>query len=239
MGRLSTKARFGDLTDVNIAGVTGDDIVQFNIATGQFEAIATADAPGISNPSLLLKPVLAGGAQRHVIPGYYNFLSSTKLMVAGDLLFIPIVLSDPTTFDRVFIEVTSNASLGGAIARMGLYNEKDGVPNSLITDWGTVPVTGLVTPSVQEIVVSPTIPSGNFFVAFVTNSNPVITTLKLAETASLPVSALSQSNNFIHDQVVLAVAGRSAEATGGLADPATAPDDTRAVDFVGIALREA
>lgn len=92
--------------------------------------------------------------------------SGSSVQAANRLYFKPFVVTEETTFTRVGFEVTTGAA---GNARIGIYNFVNGIPTSLITDFGTVD-TG--TTGNKEVTISETLSPGIYAIATVFNATP-------------------------------------------------------------------
>jgi hypothetical protein len=156
--------------------------------------------------------------------------------VAGDLYYIPIMVGEQTSFDRIGINVTV-AGAGGTLARLGIYEMKsDGLPGARLDDYGTVAVdsTGdkLITiPAFRQVR-----ERGAYFLALVSNGGPILSTF--AATGLVPpISGQAGTAAAALDQVVLAATGQATQTTNGLEGSAIAPTATRSGQFSSIRLR--
>jgi hypothetical protein len=75
----------------------------------------------------------------------------------------PIYISATTSIDRLAIQTASTFS-GNATVRLGIYNETNGLPSTLLLDAGTVAPNAASTN--YEITISQSLSPGFYFVAF-------------------------------------------------------------------------
>lgn len=95
--------------------------------------------------------------------------TGTVTAVANALYFIPVFFGQPTTLDRLAIEVTT--AVAATTARLGIYDSDGtgGQPGTLIIDAGTVATTSL---GVKEATISQSV-SGLVYFVYVCNSASV------------------------------------------------------------------
>lgn len=114
--------------------------------------------------------IAAGGAQ--VMPGHPNtndyclpgvmIATATTLSCGANLLKgAPIFLTRARTFDRIAIEVTTQASAGN-LARLGIYRLDANWAATLVLDAGTVAIDSL---GVKEITINQTLSPGTYMLA--------------------------------------------------------------------------
>lgn len=80
------------------------------------------------------------------------------------LIYIPAT----TTFDRIACEVTSAGS-AGSVTRLGIYNNDNGAPGSLVLDAGTVATTST---GVQTITINQQLTRKWYWLAAVSQGSP-------------------------------------------------------------------
>ena len=77
--------------------------------------------------------------------------------------YTPIYVDSTTSFDRLAFQ-TGSGWAGTATVRLGIYNDTDGLPSTLLLDAGTVSATaGLVT---YQITISQSLNAGLYWLAF-------------------------------------------------------------------------
>ncbi len=123
MGSLSPK-RFG----VRAAGPHGHSS---DIGDGGSLGPTTA---GLLLPKLNLRGTVPTG-ERFVIPGWFNRLSTSVPCPANTIVYIPILVPRTTTYDRILIDVIGSVA---GTARLGIYNDLNGLPDTRVLDAGTV-----------------------------------------------------------------------------------------------------
>jgi hypothetical protein len=77
--------------------------------------------------------------------------------------YTPIYIESTTSFDRLAIATAATFS-GTATARLGIYNNTNGLPSTLVLDAGTVSVTAAST--TYEITISQSLTAGFYWLAF-------------------------------------------------------------------------
>jgi hypothetical protein len=77
--------------------------------------------------------------------------------------YLPLYISKTTTVDRIAISTGSTFS-GTATIRLGIYNESNGQPSTVLLDAGTVSATAASTN--YEITISQSLSPGFYFLAF-------------------------------------------------------------------------
>lgn len=149
---------------------------------------------------------------RSAITAYYTAATvlhgaATMTPTASNLYYQPFYLPK-MTIDRIAIEITTGAA---GLARLGLYNNANGGPTSLILDAGTVDTTNIAV--VEATISALTLPDDWVWAAVVFNATPV-------------VRAGSADNSWILG-ATNTTQGRSSLSTGfafaALPNPATAP----------------
>ena len=77
--------------------------------------------------------------------------------------YMPIYIDTTTTIDRLSI-LTGATFSGTATIRLGIYNDTNGLPSTVVLDAGTVSATAIST--VYEITVSQSLAAGFYWLAF-------------------------------------------------------------------------
>jgi hypothetical protein len=88
---------------------------------------------------------------QHITGRYYTSVGAAGgpgTPSANDLYATPITIPNSGSYDRIAVNVTTNAADN---ARLGIYNDNNGSPGSLVLDFGTV---SLNTGGVREITIS-------------------------------------------------------------------------------------
>ena len=87
--------------------------------------------------------------------------SSTAAFSGGFMRAMPIYVSEPTTIDRLCLQVT--AAVASSTIRLGIFDDVGGVPTNLIIDAGTADSS---TVGVKELTISATtLPPGRSWLA--------------------------------------------------------------------------
>jgi hypothetical protein len=88
---------------------------------------------------------------------------------AANVLYAqPIIIPDAATYTGIAIQVTTAAS---GSARLGIYSDANGLPDSLILDAGTVSLT---TAGAKEIAISQFLSPAWYWLAFVSNTGAAV-----------------------------------------------------------------
>jgi hypothetical protein len=190
--------------------------------------IAQENTAGYSDHAMVwgLQKRLIGvpSGEQWSIPGYgINGVSNLSL-VSGDVFYTPIVV--PYGYPTV-THVGGNvfdAATGTATMRVGLYEWDDGFPGALIHDWGTFAITATGTWSIN--VTDFTLEPGSYFLAVVANAPSGIPQIRQISLSAISSPALpwSSSPGVASDVATLTKSGESAQVSGGLSDPAPAPN---------------
>mgnify|MGYP001592524472 FL=1 len=159
---------------------------------------------------------------------------TTLVVTAGRIYYLPIFVADPQTYIRIGAEVTV-AGAAGKVIRLGIHAWNKGVPGALVLDAGTIAADAVAT---AEITISKLL-QGWYFLTFVSDGAPTVRAL-LNTYAIPPVSGLRAGQDSVGPvwAILIETTGNDAQATGGLADPATAPDTGMGSGGPYIALRE-
>ena len=173
------------------------------------------------------------GVPRYVLPGWENEAFDTVTVTAGERSYTPILVSETTTYTRIWIRSLGPPVVG--LCRLGVYRFRDGAPGALVLDAGSVATD---PPGVKEIVISLQLQPGYYFLARVIDAAANLRCIKRLDPYGYPLSTFAQSQNLQHHRTLLAVAGQVAQVAGGLADPATTPTDTQDTEQSCVALRE-
>ncbi|MFW6125468.1 MAG: hypothetical protein ACOC58_00020 [Chloroflexota bacterium] len=171
------------------------------------------DVGGAADYPMKLKPATT----RWVLPGWYAYTLTTLYPTSGMLYYIPLFVSETTTYIRIAIEVQTGAS---GSARLGIYNWSNGLPGSLVLDAGTV---STLNAGVQEIVISQQLTRGYYFGAMVCNAAPSLRGPNQIYAVRPPLPGF-QTGAALSFRVIMGCSGRGGDVAGGLADPAPAPD---------------
>ncbi|MFC1936022.1 hypothetical protein ACFLX9_04665, partial [Chloroflexota bacterium] len=171
------------------------------VTTGKPRASALS---GSSVRSLGFFPKLKlPGVPRYVLPGWENEDFDTVTVTSGQMVYTPILVSETTTYTRIFIK-TVNPSVAG-LCRLGVYRFQDGAPGSLVLDAGTVATD---PPGVKEIVIALLLQPGYYFLARVCDAAAKFQGVRDKDPLTYPLSAFSIAQDLKHDRTLLAVAGQ-------------------------------
>jgi hypothetical protein len=102
---------------------------------------------------------------------YYRSLSSVGASTPTNqrVYYAPIFISSTTSFDRLSL-ITNSTFVGTASVRLGIFNDTDGQPSTVVLDAGTVSVTAAST--VYEITISQSLNPGIYWLAFCQQTAP-------------------------------------------------------------------
>src|SRR5579859_8225321 len=109
------------------------------------------------------------------------------------LYAIPFHVPYPATFTSINIEVTTLGS--GNHIRLGIYNDNNGVPGSLVLDAGTVLTT---TTGGKSIVINQTLVAGWYWLASVSDSSTPVVRAISQSTASPDLGFTSGTDTTFH-----------------------------------------
>lgn len=132
------------------------------------------------------------------ISGYYyrtagGTLGTTSAAVLNSVYYVPLTIVTSGTFDRVALKTGSTYSGTGSV-RMGIYNNNGSYkPSTVVLDAGTVATTAANT--VYEITISQTLSAGSYWLAFVVQTAPTISTyVGIASAAGYSIAGVTQTN---------------------------------------------
>jgi hypothetical protein len=95
--------------------------------------------------------------------------SADRTVTNNTTTYTPIYIPESTTFDRIAMQ-TRATFVGTSTVRLGIYNNTNGQPSTLILDAGTVTATAATT--VYEITISQTLAAGFYWLAFCQQTAP-------------------------------------------------------------------
>ncbi len=172
---------------------------------GEANELETHAANAIAHHGMAGRPLISGA--------YYGPTNMTRpsggnAPGANTLWFHYFALEEVATFDRIGVNITT-AGGGGANMRLGIYNDANGVPGSLIIDGGELDVT---TTGNKEAVISASLTKGRYWLALLTNDGTV-QALSSGSSAGLPIRHGAANDDY--------VALSASQAYGAL--PETAP----------------
>ncbi len=191
----------------------------------EFGRLRTVGSGGGGAGTNDLRMVKGLGAERWSTPGWYNNAQANFAAVAGEMVYIPILVPQTRTYIRIgtFVQI---AGAGATVARLGIYNaqlDSDGLtPSTLLLDAGTVLTDAAV--AVEAVISQSLVAATWYFLCIVTDGTPTLRGFDGARAVSVPVSGfgtdLDNGTNGDYDKAVLTTA---AVGVGALADPAVAP----------------
>jgi hypothetical protein len=167
-----------------------------------------------------LKPALT----RYVLPGWACYNASNVTVTAGRIYYIPIFVTETTTYTAIGISVIGTAT-GSCDLRIFQWN--NGVPGALILSAGTVD-TG--TNGAKEIAISQTLDRGYYFLAGRCNAAPTLSCPYSTYYISLPIGGFQTSLSFALNTIMIVDAA--------YADPAPAPTGVVGDQYAFILLKE-
>lgn len=84
-------------------------------------------------------------------------------------IFEPLIITEPTTFDRVAMEITT-AGAAGKLARIALYTaDQYWQPATLIQDFGTIAIDVGAVPTLATITINTTLQPGRYIAVWITD----------------------------------------------------------------------
>jgi hypothetical protein len=122
-----------------------------------------------------------------ISPTYYRTPVSSvsaNTITHQRVYYTPIYISEATTLDRIAIR-TSSGFIGSTTVRIGIYNNTNGQPATVILDAGTVSVTASST--TYEITISQSLSAGIYWLAFCQQGSAPTTSSYVGAVASSTV----------------------------------------------------
>jgi hypothetical protein len=132
------------------------------------------------------------------------------------LYFIPFFVSENASFDRILVR-SASTFVGTATIRLGVYNNADDVPTSLLFDAGTASVTA--ANQTATITISETINAGWYWLALLTEVAATTNTFVAGNLFIIPnvgrIAAAPTTSNYrtAYAQASVAAGGLPASAT--------------------------
>jgi hypothetical protein len=123
---------------------------------------------------------------------YYGVLSlgsANTTLVTGTVNWIPFFVGTSRTFDRIAVR-TDGLGAGSNTLRLGIYNNTDGQPSTVVLDAGTVACTAINT--TYAITISQTLSAGWYWLACCQQSGAG--TRSFRQTNSIPYPVPFQEN---------------------------------------------
>jgi hypothetical protein len=93
--------------------------------------------------------------------------TATTTTTTGTVSYLPFLVEKTTTFDRIACR-TSSTVTGTSTVRLGIYNNSNKQPSTVLLDAGTVSVTATTT--IYSITINQTLNPGWYWLAHVVNS---------------------------------------------------------------------
>jgi len=136
---------------------------------------------------------------------------TTQVMVADVFDAHPFLVPETHTFTSINIETTAAAA--GKFVRLGIYNDNDGIPDSLVLDAGAISVALPI--GAKFIVINQVLFAGWYWLAIVGDGTP---TLRAGSNTSSPLPWLGFTSGI---DVTYHIGWTVAQAYGALPDPFT------------------
>jgi len=155
-------------------GTTGAPVLA-PIASPTFTGVPAAPTASLATNTTQLATTAfvianAGGAVSFGFTSglYYrgmNDYGSQVTSVVSQTVYVPFVINETKTFDRIAIQ-SSPFYVGTGAVRMGIYNNDSttGKPSTVLLDAGTVATTAAYT--IYEITISQSLTAGAYWIAF-------------------------------------------------------------------------
>ena len=177
----STSANIG----VSAGSTTAAGVLQLtdSVSSTSTTTAATPNAVKTAYDLALLQPIMkqpSGTYRRTPYAGNANFPMSQNVTY-----YTPIFISTSTTYDRLSCR-TGTFSTASTV-RLGIYNDTNGAPGTLLLDAGTVSATSATTDFL--ITINQTLAAGFYWLAFNSISN---TTTAFLGAASAGVNVFNQ-----------------------------------------------
>jgi len=246
-----TSHQDGGTDEISLGGLAGDpaDTINKSLLTAQGQIIirnATAPAalaPGTSGQFLKtlgaaadpawdavdyprkLKPNLT----RWVLPGWAVAALGDQVPGAGVIYYVPIFVSELTTYDYIGVNV-AGAGIPGSAAEMRVYNWNGGVPGTQVLNAGSVTTA---TTGERSIAITLSLARGYYFLALRAGGNadlfcPYLTPPPIV----CPVQGIDTAGPFQQGFFPIL------KVTDTMTDPARAPTGVTDCSFIFCCLRE-
>lgn len=143
------------LWDTSASQVANTPASSIAITSNNLSDLASA-ATARTNLGVLPATMVVPPINRSAAGIYANFpvgggFTTTTLNVNGNLFFTPIMLAVGRTADRIGIDVTSAGTAATSVHRVGIWQDSDGAPGTLLLDAGT---TATDSTGLKEITIS-------------------------------------------------------------------------------------
>ncbi len=181
-------------------------------------------APVVGDFPYKLKPPLT---PRWVIPGWFSHASSTGAAAANRSYYIPIFVTETTTYIAIGINV---AGLSAGLCDLRVFRWNNGLPSTQLLSAGTVN-TG--TTGDKEITISLGLTRGYYFLAFRCTGTPNLKSVGVAQ-ADAPVPGIN-----IGGPGVQGLPGVVLTVDAPFSDPAPAPTGMGFIYNAAVWLKEA
>jgi hypothetical protein len=162
---------------------------------------------------------------RYVLPGWYIADNADVQTDAGIIYYIPIFVSERTTYTAMAMTVSRGSS---GIADLRIYSWDNGVPGSLILSAGTVDTSEA---GIKEIPINLTLNRGYYFIAVRLTGTPVVFGPNLNSPVVPPVPGFETAFSGNAPLVILV-------ADGDYSDPAPTPTDALEASYAFVYLKE-
>lgn len=184
--------------------------------TGLAEATVAGDAvrfeqlPSGADYPMKLKTATA----RYVLPGWYFHARAGRGISTGMIFYIPIFVSETTTYIRIGVDVLTE--IAGSTCEVRIYNWSSGLPGTLVLAPGSI---STAVAGYFDITISQQLTRGYYFLAYkISAAGVVLYGPDITQAVSPPVPGYRDvSSNIMRSACVTAAAE--------FADPAPAPDD--------------
>ena len=160
-------------TDALTSPSHSDQHANANDAIEALEAKVGVDGSAVTaSLDYLVTQANAIGSSGLVSGTYYTTSSNTgstqaTVTTTGTVSYLPFLVERTTTFDRIACR-TSTTITGTSTVRLGIYNNSDKRPTTVLLDAGTVSVNA--TSTVYSITINQTLNPGWYWLAHVVNS---------------------------------------------------------------------
>lgn len=115
---------------------------------------AAAQVDIVTTPSGALAPTARHATGRYYYP--VGLPSAASALTINQLMAVPLAVGRTLTLDRICVNIGA-VGTAGSVVRLGLYTDRDGLPDSLLLDAGTVDSTST---GAKEKTISQILPAG-------------------------------------------------------------------------------
>ena len=161
-------------TDALTSPSHADQHTNANDAIEALEAKVGVNSSAVSTSlDFLVTQANASGSSGLASGTYYTTSSntnttSTTTTTTGVVSYLPFLVERTTTFDRIACR-TGGTVTGTSTVRLGIYNNSDKKPTTVLLDAGTVAATA--TSTIYSITINQTLNPGWYWLAHVVNSS--------------------------------------------------------------------